>query len=108
MRGTKIEVIGTLEHRLKAFIESVTQEKLWPPISLTGISFNSRDAFEALIMMRLSKPRFLRDHFTDGHHFQSCGTCGAFMNNYRYEYESKARSFIEVNRELLAELNLLH
>lgn len=105
-RHAKIEVIAILERRIKEFVESVTHEKMWPPVSLTGVSFD-RNGFEALLMMRLSKQKFMREHFTDGHNWQSCSICGAFMNNYRYEFESKARAFIHVNQELLAELNLL-
>jgi hypothetical protein len=106
-RMTRIQVIAILEKRIKDFVESATNEKMWPPLSLTSGQLSNQEAMIGLIMMRLSKPRFLREHFTDQHVPQHCNLCQTFISNYRYEFEGKAREFLSTNRELFAELNLL-
>lgn len=103
-RPTRLEVVMLLEQRIAEFVESVTGEPSRPKPSLMPEHLNV-DRLKQLLVYRIVKAEFVKRHLYDGH-TQPCSICQQIISECGYGAETKAYQFLEMNKELLAELYL--
>lgn len=102
---TRLEVVAILERRIADFVESVTGEPMRPKMSLLPGMLEAQ-RLGKIIVDRLLRQKFLKEHLRDDHDSVACGLCREIADRCGYGLEAKVSQFLEMNRELLAALRL--
>ena len=101
----RIEVIALLERRMVEFVESQTGVKQLP-VSLSAGNFDVRD-IERILLQRFIRCEMVGPHHGgDAHYMDNCHSCMSPMDE-KDRWEDYVRRFINTNREVFAELELL-
>lgn len=102
-----VRLLSALEQRMRDFLESRGAVPVRPVVMSFRTQF--QNDVERILTQRFVMMEILSgEHQSDGHMMESCRLCIEIFQALKGKYQSAAHEFIQMNRDLLAEIELSH